>query len=1048
MLRGLFATSIGFRYLIAATAVAVLVFGSFRISTMPVDVLPEFSPPYVEIQTEALGLSAAEVEQLITVPMEQDLLAGVAWLDSIHSKSVTGLSSTFLLFEPGTDMIRARQMVTERLIQAHALPHVSKPPTMLQPLSSSSRFAIVGLSSKSLTPIEISILAKWTIGPRIMGVPGVANVSIWGLRDRQLQVLVDPERLRAHNVSLLQVIETTGNALWVSSLSFLEASTPGTGGFIDTPQQRLGIWHVLPISSPADLGEVPVEESKYQLKDVATVVQDHQPLIGDALANDSPSLLLVVEKLPGVSTIDVTRRVDAALQAMRPGLAGVEINSALFRPMAYIELALANLGLSLLIGAVLVTAVILLFLFDLRLAFVSLASIVVSMTAALLVLYWRSATLNMVVLLGLAAALTVLIDDAVRDADAISRRMRQPRRLGVDHSIGSTVIESLIEHRGGLLLATFTLFFVVMPVAFVNGSLGNFIQPLILSYALAVLASILVALTITPALGAIMLAKLPAERRDTGLSLWMHNVYERILGAVLRRPRALSGVVVPLVLACVTFVPVVQRPGGFLPTFKETDLLVMLDGAPGTSHPAMVRAMNKVVRELKGIAGVRNVGAHVGRAVFGDQVVGVNSSRLWINLDPTGDHDAVVTRIKEMMAGYPGLNYSVQTYLSDKTSGLTTAPAEPIYVRVFGSNLEALKTQAEGVLRAVSNVDGVINPRVNFPVEEATLEIEVDLNAADKYGVKPGDVRRSAATLLSGLQVGSLFEDQKVFDVVVWGVPDVRSSVSAIRELLIDTPSGQHVRLSDVAAVRIGSTPSVIKRNSVSQYIDITFAVTGRDMEAIATDLRNAIQGVTFDLEYHAEVLGSYADTAAMLRRVQLATVMAIVGIVLLLQAAFDNWRMAVVTALCLPLALSGGVLAAYATGLTISLGALAGLLALFGIAVRASVSLVTRCIYLREHERVVFGQGLVALGARDMLKSFVIVLLAIAALFLPVLAFGAIAGHELLMPMAIVMLGGLLSTAIYALLIVPAVYLRFGQRTAVRIAEEPVFGQGLQPTD
>jgi Cu/Ag efflux pump CusA len=298
------------------------------------------------------------------------------------------------------------------------------------------------------------------------------------------------------------------------------------------------------------------------------------------------------------------------------------------------------------------------------------------------------------------------------------------------------------------------------------------------------------------------------------------------------------------------------------------------------------------------------------------------------------------------------------------------------------------------------------------------------------------------------LQVGSLFEDQKVFDVVVWGVPDVRSSVSAIRELLIDTPSGQHVRLSDVAAVRIGATPSVIKRNSVSQYIDITFAVTGRDMEAIAADLRNAIQGVTFDLEYHAEVLGSYADTATMLRRVQLATVMAIVGIVLLLQAAFDNWRMAVVAALCLPLALSGGVLAAYATGITISLGALAGLLALFGLAVRAGVALVTRCIYLHEHERVVFGQGLVALGARDMLKSFVIVLLATAALFLPVLAFGGIAGQELLLPMAIVMLGGLLSTAIYALLIVPAVYLRFGQRTAVRIAEEPVFGQGLQPTD
>ena len=310
MIRSIVRSSLQLRFLVIIIAAVVMVAGIIQLRNMPVDILPEFSPPYVQIQTEALGLSAQEVEQLITLGMEQDLLNGVPWLETIKSESVPGLSSIVLTFDPGTDLIRARQMVTERLAQAFALPHVSKPPTMLQPLSSTSRFMIVGLSSKELSLIQMSVLARWTIGPRLMGVPGVANVAIWGNRDRQLQVQVDPERLQAAGVSLDQILETTGNALWVSSLSFLEASTPGTGGFIDTTQQRLGIWHLSPIVSAEVLAQVPVEDApSLHLGDVANVVEDHQPLIGDAVVNDGSSLLLVVEKFPGANTLEVTRGV-------------------------------------------------------------------------------------------------------------------------------------------------------------------------------------------------------------------------------------------------------------------------------------------------------------------------------------------------------------------------------------------------------------------------------------------------------------------------------------------------------------------------------------------------------------------------------------------------------------------------------------------------------------------------------------------------------------------------------------------------------------------
>ena len=388
MMRGIVGSSLHFRYLVVVVAGVMMLFGILQLRDMPVDVLPEFSPPFVEIQTEALGLSAEEVEQMITVPMEQDLLAGVAWLDVIRSESVPGLSSVLVYFEPGTDLYRARQMVAERLAQAAVgLPHVSKPPTMIQPLSSASRFMIVGLSSKELSLIEMSVIARWTIAPRLMGVPGVAHVAIWGNRDRQLQVLVDPEQLRDAGVSLQQIVETTGNALWVSTLSFLEASTPGTVGFIDTPQQRLGIWHVLPISSPDELAQVPVQGTAWRLGDVTKVVEDHQPLIGDALVNDSPNLLLVIEKLPGINTLEVTQGVEEALAALQPGFASIDFDATLFRPATFIEMAIANLSRTLVISALLMVLVLGVFLYGWRTALISLLAIPIPLVAALLVLY-------------------------------------------------------------------------------------------------------------------------------------------------------------------------------------------------------------------------------------------------------------------------------------------------------------------------------------------------------------------------------------------------------------------------------------------------------------------------------------------------------------------------------------------------------------------------------------------------------------------------------------------------------------------------------------
>ena len=335
MMRWIVGSSLKLRFLVVLVAVALLLLGVVQLRGMPVETLPEFSPPMVEIQTEALGLSAAEVEQLVTVPLEQDLLNGVAWLERIRSESVPGLSRIELIFQPGTDVLKARQLVQERLIQAPGgIPNVSKAPVVLQPLSSTSRVMMIGLSSKELSLIDMSVLARWKIRPRLMGVQGVANVAIWGQQERQLQVQVDPEKLRERGVTLDKVVQTTANALWVSPLSFTEASTPGTGGFIDTSNQRLGIQHILPIMTAKDLAQVAVEDTGgrvLRLADVSRVVEDHQPLIGAAVAGGGPSLMLVVEKFPGANTLEVTRQVEAALDEMRPGLAGIAIPFATSR---------------------------------------------------------------------------------------------------------------------------------------------------------------------------------------------------------------------------------------------------------------------------------------------------------------------------------------------------------------------------------------------------------------------------------------------------------------------------------------------------------------------------------------------------------------------------------------------------------------------------------------------------------------------------------------------------------------------------------------------
>ena len=1040
MMRGIIGTSLHFRFLVIVLAAALVAFGIAQLGDMPVDVLPEFSPPYVEIQTEALGLSAEEVEQMITVPMEQDLLAGVAWLDVIRSESVPGLSSVLVYFEPGTDLYRARQLVAERIAQsAVGLPHVSKPPTMIQPLSSASRFMIVGLSSKDLSLIEMSVLARWTIAPRLMGVPGVAHVAIWCNRDRQLQVQVDPKNLHEHDVMLEQVIETAGNALWVSSLSFLEASTPGAGGFIDTPNQRLGVWHVSPIKSPEDLAQVPVEGTAWRLGDVADVVVDHQPLIGDALINDSPNLLLVIEKLPGINTLEVTRGLEEALDALRPGFTKIDFDVTLFRPATFIEMAITNLTRTLVIAALLVVLVLGAFFYGWRTVLVSMVAIPMSLITALVVLYLRGATLNAMVLAGMVIALGVVIDDAIIDIERIVQRMRQNRQEGSPRSTEIVILEASAETRGTMLFAMLITLLAVLPVFFLEGVSGALFQPLAVSYALAVLASMVVALTVTPALSLILLSTARLGERQSPLIPWLQRGYQRMLGRTVNRPWLAYAVVVLLVVVAVATLPFL-RQNQLLPSFQEPYLTIQVEAAPGTSLPAMNQIVSQASSEVRAIPGVRNVGAHVGRAVFGDQVVGINSAELWVSLDPSANYDATVAAVQRTINSHTELDSQVQSYIQQMLGKAVPSTREDVTVRIFGEDHDVLRSQAEKLQETIAGIDGVVNAHVVLPLEEPTVEIEADLASAQRYGVKPGDVRRAAATLLSGIQVGSLFEEQKVFDVVVWSVPELRDSLEDINQLLIDTPGGDQVRLGDVANVRIASSPTVIRREGISPYFDVAFDVRGRNARGVVSDVKAAIQNYTFPLEYHAVVQSDYTAQQATQQRIFISVIVTLFGIFLLLQASFRSWPLATVTLLTLPAMLAGGVLAAFiGSGGSLFLGLFAGCLAILGIALRNSMMLINHYHYLEAQEGETFGTELVLRGARERLAPILITALAIGLALLPFVLFGNIPGHEIVHPVAIVILGGMVTSTLINLFVLPTLYLRFGARREADLGLHPV---------
>ncbi len=1023
MMRWLISTSLRLRVAVVILTVAFLIFGTRIITRTHFDVFPEFAPPLVEIQTEAPGLSTAEVEILVTIPIE-NAMNGVSWLENIRSKSVLGLSSVTIYFEDGTDIMSARQMVQERLAEiSNQLPEVAKAPVMLSPLSSTSRVLKIGISSNKLSQMEMTTIAKWTIRPRLMAIPGVANVAIWGERDRQIQVLIDPNHLHTHGVTTDEIVNAVKETVKI-----------GGGGFIDTPNQRLAVSYISTIKSPEDLAEVPVAIRNgvpLKLGDLAELVEGSPPPIGDAIINDGPGLLLIVEKQPWGNTLEVTQKIEETLDALRPALGDLEIDSTIFRPATFIEMSLRNLNRALLIGCILVIAILAFFLNDWRTALISVLAIPTSLIAAALILNYQGGTINTMVLAGLVIALGELVDDAIIDVENIMRRLRLNREAGHPESAFKIILNASLEVRSAVVYGSIIVTLVLLPVFFLEGLSGSFFRPLALSYVLAILSSLLVALIITPALALILLPK-ASEKKEAGHILRLKSGYEKLLPRLFNKPKRLF--ILLAIILCGTLIILPFLGEEFLPNFKEYDFLMHWVEKPGTSIEAMDRITIRASKELRSIPGVRNFGAHIGRAEVADEVVGPNFTELWISLDPDVEYNKTVQEIQDVVDGYPGLYRDVLTYLRERIKEVLTGSSATLVIRIYGENLEVLRNKAEEVKKTIEGINGIIDLKVQQQVLVPQIEVRIKTEKASQFGLTAGKIREVVNVYMKGTKVGEFYENQNVFDVVVWGTPDVRSNFHSLQSLMVEIPTGGLVPLSEVADVYISPTPNQITREYSSRYIEVTCNVKNRDLGSVANDIQTQLNTVTFNQGYHPELLGEYAAQQASRNRIFALSLLSFIGIFIILQSDFGSTRLALLVFAGLPFALIGGVYsAALFSGGVLSLGSLIGFVTIIGIAARNSIMLITHYQHLEYRENQKFGLDLVIRGAKERLSPILMTALTAALALLPIIIGGNRPGWEIEHPMALVILGGLITSALLNLFVMPVLYWKFGKNIKIK---------------
>ena len=788
--------AIRFRGIVIALACLLLFYGGYSLRGAKYDVFPEFAPPQVSIQTEAVGLTPEQVEVLVTRPIE-NAINGVAGVQKLRSTSIQGLSVVTVFFDASSDIYRDRQVVAERLAAAaQQLPQGVQPPVMTPLTSSTSRVLVIGLISPIRSLMELRTAADWTVRPRLLAVPGVASVTVFGGDRRSIQIQVIPDELVRYDLGLNDVLTAARRATGVRG-----------AGFIDTTNQRVVFQTEGQSLTPDGIARTVLLSrgaATVKLGNVAHVLEAPEPPIGAATIEGRPGVIINVAEQYGADTVEVTNKVEAALEELRPGLeaGAITLHADLFRPANFINTATSNVQGSLIFGATLVIVVLCLFLFDLRSAAISCSAIPLSLLAAIAVLEWSGATLNTMTLGGLAIAIGVVVDDAVVDVENIVRRLRENRRLPQPRPMARVVLDACLEVRGAVVYATFAVVLVVLPVMALSGIAGRLFAPLGLSYALAVAASLVVALTVTPALSMVLLAGRHAPTSDPPIVKWVRAGYENLLRTISRRPRMLIGATAAFTIAGCAALPFFG--GSFIPALKEGHFVVHMSAVPGTSIDESLRIGAHVADALRELPAVRSVAQRVGRAEQSEDTFGTHYSEFEVDLKPGlsgGAAEEAQADIRRVFVGFVGVNASVMTFLTERIEETLSGYTAAVAINIFSNDLDVLDEKAREIARVLGDVPGATEVQIQSPPGLPQLTIRLRKLDLERWGFDAVEVLELVRAAYQGEVVGQTYDGNQVYKVVTILDGASRDNISKVGDLPLRSPGGTYVTLKHIADV-------------------------------------------------------------------------------------------------------------------------------------------------------------------------------------------------------------------------------------------------------
>jgi CzcA family heavy metal efflux pump len=1018
------ALALRFRGIVTALSVLLVAYGIYGLNHASYDAFPEFAPPQVDVQTEAPGLSAEQVELRVTRAIEA-AISGVPNLQRITSSSIQGLSDIKVYFDLATDVYRARQLVGERLaVTASQLPAGVRPPAMTPLTSSAATVLVIGLTSASQSLMSLHTIAKWVIRPRLLAVPGVAGAEIFGGDERSIQILVHPDRLVRFGLGIDDVLAAARRATGVRG-----------AGFVETPNQRVTLQTEGQSVTPADIARTVVarqDGASVVLGDLADVVDAPEPAIGGAAIMGQPGVVMNIDEQYGANTAEVTRGIEAALADLQPGLlqAGVTLHPALFRPANFITAAIDNLGSSLTIGAVLVVVVLFLFLFDLRTAAICTAAIPLSLLAALVVTRHFGVTLNTMTLGGLAIALGEVVDDAVIGVENIARRLRENKRQAEPRSAAAVALEATFEVRSAVVYATFAVILVFLPVVTLSGVAGRLFAPLGITYILAVLASLVTAITVTPALCLLLLPQHLNEREPPVID-WTRRRYVAAMRRVVRAPRLVIAGAAGLTIAGLALLPFCSAI--FLPELQERHFIVHMTSVPGTSIAEALRIGARVTEILLKSPAVGSVAQRVGRAELaaaGD-THGTHQSEFEVELKPLSDGAPIPGKadILKALGEFPGVNLSANTFLAERINETFSGYATPVAIHVYGSDLAAIGTIAQQVADTVRGIRGAASVETPPPLALPQLTIALRSRELRQWGVDPLQVLDAVRAAYQGEVVGQTYDRDRAFDVIVKLAPQRRAAFTEIGELPLRSSDGSYITLRQVADLQASSGLYLIQHQGGRRMQAVTMDVQGRDLAAFEREARQAIAAaVRLPEDTYIEFSGAAEAQQRAQRDLAVKAMFATAGIMLLLSMVTRNWRNQMVMVANLPFSLVGGVVAAFASGGVLSLGSLIGFVTLFGITLRNSMMMIAHYENLVAVEGRAWTAETAVQGAADRLAAVLMTSLVTGLALLP-LAVGMNApGREIEGPMAWVILGGLFTSMALNLLVLPALALRYGR--------------------